>query len=86
MTIPKSPLRDEYEVVVVGAGPTGSTTAGDLGRRGRSVLLIEQGDGVVTDARLHSVSIRTMELARHWGIEDDLEGGVGARSRWSARR
>ena len=36
-----------YDVVVVGGGPTGAALAGDLGRRGRSVLLLEQYDGIV---------------------------------------
>lgn len=63
---------DHYDVIVVGAGPTGAALAGDLGRRGQRVLLLEKTDGVVRDARLHSVSIRTMEFARKWGLEDDL--------------
>lgn len=63
---------DHYDVIVVGAGPTGSALAGDLGRRGHRVLLVEKTDGIVHDARLHSVSIRTMEFARKWGIEDAL--------------
>ncbi|AHK35735.1 hypothetical protein OPAG_06614 [Rhodococcus opacus PD630] len=70
MRIQSSP--SHFDVVIVGAGPTGAALAGDLGQRGASVLLLEQGDGVVHDARLHAVSIRTMELARHWGIEDEL--------------
>lgn len=61
-----------YDVVVVGGGPTGAALAGDLGQRGRSVLLLEQYDGIVRDARLHTVNIRTMELARRWGIAEDL--------------
>jgi len=62
----------QFDVIVVGGGPTGAALAGDLGQRGVSVLLLEQTDGVVHDARLHSVNIRTMELARRWGIEDEL--------------
>ncbi|MFC9357894.1 FAD-dependent monooxygenase [Rhodococcus sp. NPDC057014] len=72
MSTESSSVREHYDIVIVGAGPTGSAMAGDLGRRGRSVLLLERGDGAVFDARLHSVNIRTMELARHWGIETDL--------------
>ncbi|PZU04272.1 MAG: 2-polyprenyl-6-methoxyphenol hydroxylase [Gordonia sp. (in: high G+C Gram-positive bacteria)] len=70
MTNPDLPTH--ADVIIVGAGPTGSALAGDLGQRGISVLLIDQTDGVIHDARLHSVSIRTMELARHWGIDQDL--------------
>lgn len=66
------PPAAKADVIVIGAGPTGAALAGDLGQRGISVLLLDKGDAVVRDARLHSVSIRTMELARHWGIEDEL--------------
>lgn len=62
----------DFDVIIVGAGPTGSALAGDLGRRGKQVLLLDQTDGVVPDARLHTVNTRTMELARAWGIEHDL--------------
>jgi 2-polyprenyl-6-methoxyphenol hydroxylase-like FAD-dependent oxidoreductase len=60
------------DVLVVGAGPVGATLAGDLGRRGIRCILIDETDGVVRDPRLHAVNIRTMELARSWGIADDL--------------
>ncbi|MEZ5117977.1 MAG: geranylgeranyl reductase family protein [Candidatus Nanopelagicales bacterium] len=36
------PLPDEVDVVVVGAGPSGSATAHHLARRGRRVLLLEK--------------------------------------------
>jgi 2-polyprenyl-6-methoxyphenol hydroxylase-like FAD-dependent oxidoreductase len=66
------PQTTDYDVIVVGGGPTGAALAGDLGRRGHRVLLLEKTDGVVHDARLHAVSIRTMEFARRWGIAEDL--------------
>lgn len=62
----------DYDVIVVGGGPAGAALAGDLGQRRRRVLLVEKTDGIVHDARLHSVNIRTMELARRWGIAEDL--------------
>ncbi|MFM0662936.1 FAD-dependent monooxygenase [Paraburkholderia sediminicola] len=63
---------ESTEVLVVGAGPVGATLAGDLGLRGIRCVVIDETDGVVKDPRLHAVNIRTMELARRWGIVDDL--------------
>jgi 2-polyprenyl-6-methoxyphenol hydroxylase-like FAD-dependent oxidoreductase len=62
----------EVEVIVVGAGPVGAALAGDLGSRGVTCILVEATDGRVFDPRLHAVNVRTMELARRWGIERDL--------------
>jgi geranylgeranyl reductase len=38
--------RDLYDVIVVGAGPAGSTAAHDLAKAGRSVLLLDRGGRV----------------------------------------
>ena len=62
----------DVDVVVVGAGPVGAALAAELGFRDISVLVLEATTGEVVDARLHAVSIRTMELARRWGIDDEL--------------
>lgn len=60
------------DVLIVGAGPVGAALAGELGLRGVRCVLIDETDGIVKDPRLHAVNIRTMELARRWGIADDL--------------
>jgi 2-polyprenyl-6-methoxyphenol hydroxylase-like FAD-dependent oxidoreductase len=60
------------EVLIVGAGPVGAALAGDLGQRGIKCILVEATDGAVRDPRLHAVNIRTMELARRWGLVDSL--------------
>jgi 2-polyprenyl-6-methoxyphenol hydroxylase-like FAD-dependent oxidoreductase len=60
------------EVLVVGAGPVGACLAGDLGQRGIKCTVVEATDGSVRDPRLHAVNIRTMELARRWGLVDAL--------------
>jgi 2-polyprenyl-6-methoxyphenol hydroxylase-like FAD-dependent oxidoreductase len=66
----------ETEVLVVGAGPVGLSLAGDLGWRGRTCLIIEQGDGVIHQAKMDGVGIRTMEFCRRWGIASDVEGSA----------
>lgn len=60
-------------VLIVGAGPVGLALAGDLGWRGIDSILIEQGDGAITQPRMDMVGIRTMEFCRRWGIVDDVE-------------
>lgn len=62
----------ETDVVVVGAGPIGAVMAAELGRRGVRCVVVEMTDGVFRDPRLHAVTIRTMELARKWGITEEL--------------
>ncbi len=58
--------------MVVGAGPVGAALAGELGRLGVRCFLVEVSDGQVFDPRLHAVNVRSMELARRWGITDEL--------------
>lgn len=63
---------DETQVVVVGGGPVGAALAGDLGRHGIRTIVLEMTDGVFRDPRMHAVNIRTMELMRRWGLEQQL--------------
>ncbi|MES2186612.1 MAG: FAD-dependent monooxygenase [Pseudomonadota bacterium] len=66
----------EKDVLVVGAGPVGLSLAGDLGWRGRSCLLVEQGDGVIRQAKMDGVGVRTMEFCRRWGIVREVESSA----------
>jgi len=65
--------RHQTPVVIVGAGPVGLALAGDLGWRGVPCILIERGDGSVSQPRMDMVGIRTMEFCRRWGIVDWVE-------------
>jgi 2-polyprenyl-6-methoxyphenol hydroxylase-like FAD-dependent oxidoreductase len=60
---------DEHTpILIVGAGPVGLALAGDLGWRGTSCMLIEQGDGRIEQPKMDLVGVRTMEFCRRWGI------------------
>src|SRR5437868_6517931 len=70
---------DEYEVVVIGAGPAGLAAAITLGRYGIAALVVEQRTEPSTLPRATVISTRSMELLRAWGLEREvLAGGVDA--------
>jgi len=55
-------------VLIAGAGPVGLALAGDLGWRGIPCVLLERSDGVIRQAKMDMVGIRSMEYCRRWGI------------------
>lgn len=60
------------DVVVVGAGPTGLTLAGDLARLGRSVTVLEKWPTMNPSSRAFAAMPRTMELLASRGLAGDL--------------
>jgi len=60
----------EITVLIVGGGPVGLALATDLGMRGMSCLLIEQGEGAPDHPRATAINSRSMEFMRRWGIAD----------------
>src|SRR5262245_52975687 len=69
----------EVPVLVVGAGPAGLAAATMLGRYGVECLLVEQRAERSPLPRATTISTRSMELVRAWGLEDEvLAGGVDA--------
>ena len=56
------------QVIIVGGGPVGLALALDLGWRGIACVLLEQGDGVISQPKMNEVNTRTMEFCRRWGI------------------
>ena len=59
-------------VLIIGGGPAGLALAAELGWRGVSSILIEQGDGVIVTPKMNEVNARSMEHCRRWGIADQV--------------
>lgn len=60
---------EEFEVVVVGAGPGGLASAVTLGAYGVETLVIDRRLSTSTLPRATVASTGTMELLRRWGLE-----------------
>jgi len=67
--------RERTPVLIAGAGPAGLTVAIELARRGVESLLVERRPELSGLPRATTVSMRTMEIMRTWGIEDRVRAG-----------
>jgi 2-polyprenyl-6-methoxyphenol hydroxylase-like FAD-dependent oxidoreductase len=81
-------MSDSPTVLVVGAGPAGLSTAITLAQYGISTLVVDRRAGPSGLPRATSVSTRTMELIRSWGLEARVRAaGVDVEwRRWTGRR
>jgi 2-polyprenyl-6-methoxyphenol hydroxylase-like FAD-dependent oxidoreductase len=61
-----------FEVVVIGAGPVGLSTALLLGGAGICTLLVERNACTSLHPRASGIHGRTMELFRQWGIAEQV--------------
>lgn len=62
----------DYEVAIVGAGPSGLALAIELGTRGIRCLVVERNDRVGYAPRAKTTNVRTRTHLRRWGIADRL--------------
>jgi 2-polyprenyl-6-methoxyphenol hydroxylase-like FAD-dependent oxidoreductase len=64
-----------HDVLVVGAGPAGLSTAISALRHGARVLVVERHPTTSVHPRATAVSTRTMEIFRTWGVADAVRAG-----------
>ncbi len=64
-------LREEYDVVVIGAGPGGSVAARELAKFGRSVLLLEKREKIGYPVRCGEASTNLSDLKSYGPIDED---------------
>ena len=60
----------DFDVLIVGAGPTGLMLANQLGRRGVRTLIIDRHAGPSLQTRALGVQARTLEIYARLGIVD----------------
>ncbi|BBZ03885.1 FAD-dependent oxidoreductase [Mycolicibacterium chitae] len=65
-------ISNDADVVVVGAGPSGLTAAGDLARLGRRVVVLERWPSANPSSRAFATMARTLEVLDARGLADDL--------------
>lgn len=59
----------DIPVLIVGAGPAGLCTSIVLSRMGVRSILVEKHSGTSIYPKATGISLRTMELMRHWGVD-----------------
>ena len=71
-----SPIQDQYEVVIVGLGPTGLTLAHLLGLRGLRVLALEREPQFYGNARAVYTDDECMRIFQAAGVAAELEADM----------
>jgi putative polyketide hydroxylase len=75
-TLTRMSHADDVPVLIVGAGPAGTSAAITLARYGIESLLVERRRDVSRLPRATGISTRSMEVFRSWGLEDEIRDGA----------
>jgi 2-polyprenyl-6-methoxyphenol hydroxylase-like FAD-dependent oxidoreductase len=70
--LPADNFPQHAQVVIVGGGPFGLMLANELGRRGITVVLVDQNPGTTRNAAANATQARTMEHFRRLGFADEV--------------
>ncbi|MEV7088380.1 FAD-dependent oxidoreductase [Streptomyces sp. NPDC093085] len=73
-----SPAPDAIDVLVVGAGPSGTALAIDLVRRGLDIRIVDKAPQAFGGSRAKGVQPRSLEILHDLGALDDVLAGGGA--------
>ena len=73
-------MSDDYDVAVVGYGPTGMTLAALLGRLGHRVIVLERYTGLYNLPRAACFDDEIMRVFQRLGIAEEI--GRGARPQY----
>lgn len=65
-------LPSSCDVLIAGGGPCGLMLANELGRRGISVLLVDEKPGTAFNPQANATQARTMEHFRRLGFADEI--------------
>ncbi len=66
------PVIEHYDVIIVGAGPTGLTLACDLARRGLKIRIIDASSEAFKGSRGKGIQPRTLEVFDNLGIAEPI--------------
>lgn len=62
-----------FDVAIVGYGPTGATLANLLGKRGFTVAVVDQVEGIYDKPRASSADHEAMRIFQECGLADEIE-------------
>jgi 3-(3-hydroxy-phenyl)propionate hydroxylase len=68
----------DYDVLIVGAGPTGLATANILGMQGIRTLLVERNAATVTEPRAVSIDDESLRTMQYIGLLDEVRKTIVA--------